>query len=184
MGGKAAVFLDRDGTLIVEVNYLSTPDKVELCPGADKAIKELNELKLPAILVTNQSGIGRGLFNVKTLEAIHKKLKYLLNAGAKAKLDAVYYCPHTPEDGCTCRKPELGMVETAKKQLNIDPGLSYFVGDKECDIVFGKNAGGKAVLVLTGYGKETKSGLKVKPDFIAKDICEAVNWIKKDVSDK
>ncbi len=180
MKGKPAVFLDRDGTLIVEVNYLSTLKALQLYAGAAGAVKEINNLKLPAILATNQSGIGRGMFTLKTLDAIHAKIQRLLKTGAKAKLDAIYYCPHLPEDYCKCRKPALGMVKLAKKALNIDPKNSYFIGDKETDIEFGRNAGGKTILVLTGYGKDSVIKMKEKPDFIAEDLCAAVNWIKED----
>ena len=103
-----------------------------------------------------------------------------MKTGAKAKLDAIYYCPHLPEDYCKCRKPALGMVKLAKKALNIDPKNSYFIGDKETDIEFGRNAGGKTILVLTGYGKDSVIKMKEKPDFIAEDLCAAVNWIKED----
>lgn len=181
MNGKKAVFLDRDGTLNVEVNYLSTAKKLVLCPGAAAAVKVINDLHLPAIIVTNQSGIGRHMFNARMLEEIHLKLKELLKTEGDAKLDAIYYCPHLPRDGCNCRKPNLGMAELAKKEFNIDLQNSYFIGDRETDIEFGRRAGGKTVLVLTGYGKETKKLLTVLPDFIAQDLTEAVNWLKEDI---
>lgn len=179
---RIGVFLDRDGTLNLEKEYLSDPAGLELYPGAAKAVKELNKLKLPVILVTNQSGIGRKMFTEKTLLNIHQKLAKMLDMEAGARLDAFYFCPHSPEEKCRCRKPKLGMVEKAASEMGIDPKVSYFVGDKIADIKLGKNAGGKTILVETGYGKEEENKMKEKPDYVAKDLLAAVKWIKKDVA--
>ena len=179
---KAGIFLDRDGTINVEKEYLSDPAGLELYPRAAKAVKELNRLRLPVFVVTNQSGIGRKKFTLKTLTAIHSKLEKMLKAESEAKIDAFYFCPHLPSDNCACRKPKTGMVEKAVFDTCVDPKLSYFVGDKKADIELGQNAGGKTILVLTGYGKEEKNILKKAPDFIAKDLLAAVEWIKKDIS--
>ncbi|MFH1073469.1 MAG: HAD family hydrolase [Candidatus Firestonebacteria bacterium] len=178
---KTGVFLDRDGTLNVEKEYLSDPSGLELIPGAAKAVKELNKLNLPVIVVTNQSGIGRGKFTLKILMDIQNKLVEMLKTGAGARIDAFYYCPHLPEDACNCRKPKLGMVEKAASEIGVDPGQSYFIGDKLADIELGKNAGGKTILVLTGYGKDEKAKMKKAPDHIADNISAAVEWIKKDI---
>ncbi|OGF47173.1 MAG: hypothetical protein A2231_09460 [Candidatus Firestonebacteria bacterium RIFOXYA2_FULL_40_8] len=180
--GKTGVFLDRDGTLNIEKEYLSDPSGLELYPDAAKAVKELNSMKLPVLVLTNQSGIGRGMFTLKVLTAIHDKLKKILKIEAGAVIDALYYCPHLPSDNCNCRKPKLGMIEKAVADTGVNPKISYFIGDKAADIMLGKNAGGKTILVLTGYGRTEKDKLEKKPDFIADNLFAAVTWIKKDLN--
>ena len=181
MMNKAGVFLDRDGTINIEKEYLSDPKQLELYSKSAKAIKELNDAGIPVVVVTNQSGIGRGMFTIETLNNIHLKLAKMLKKEAGAVIDCVYFCPNTPKDKCACRKPQLGMIEKAGKELNIDTEHSYFVGDKVCDIKMGRKAGGKSVLVLTGYGKVEKKDISCQPDYIAQDLMEAVKWILKDI---
>lgn len=171
------MFLDRDGTIIEEKGYLNDPEAVALIPGVTRAIRLLNHLRLRTVVVSNQSGVARGYFPVSVVEEINERLHSLLGEGG-ASLDGVYYCPHHPDDGCTCRKPEPGMLQVAAKELNIDLLSSYMVGDKADDIGAIHRVGGKGILVLTGYGtEELKAWQGNPPDFVAQDLLEASYWI-------
>lgn len=183
-----AVFLDRDGTINFDVGYLNHPDHLKLLPGSAEAIKMLNEADYKVVIISNQSGVARGLFPEDVLQSIDKKLqKELLKAGAY--IDANYYCPHHPEHGvypykaaCDCRKPRTALIDKAIKNLSIDPKVSFFVGDKATDIECGQKAGTSTVLVLTGMGRESQDSEKIKtrkPSHIADNLLEAVKWILK-----
>jgi D-glycero-D-manno-heptose 1,7-bisphosphate phosphatase len=178
---EKAVFIDRDGTLCVLVEYLSDPNRFKLEKGAGKAIRLLNENGFKVIVVTNQSAIARRYFNQKVLDAIHEKMKEDL-AKEGARLDGVKVCPHHPDDGCDCRKPEPGLLfETAKEQ-EVDLGKSYLVGDRITDIGAGKAAGCTSIMVLTGYGEgelEHRDKWPLDPDHIADTLLGAVEWILK-----
>ncbi|MCP8316131.1 MAG: HAD family hydrolase [archaeon] len=173
-----AVFLDRDGTINKEIHYLIDPEKVELIPKAGKAIRMLNEAGFKVIIITNQSAISRNLLTPEKLEKIHDKLLDSLRYEG-AKIDAIYYCPHNPNENCRCRKPKPGLIQAASQEHCISLRDSYIVGDKLIDVETGKNIGCKAVLVLTGYGKEEVKAIKTntKPDFIAEDLYSASEWI-------
>ena len=177
-----AVFFDRDGTIIEEVNYLSKIEQVKILSNSPSAIKLLNDNGFLVIIITNQSGVAREYFSVEDLENVNKHLKSeLLKNGAK--IDAIHYCPHHPDDGCECRKPKIGLINKAEKEMNIDLKSSFLVGDKISDVQAGLTAGLKSILVLTGYGKEEKAkidDMNVKVDFIASDILSAVLWILKE----
>jgi histidinol-phosphate phosphatase family protein len=168
---RRCVLLDRDGTLIVERNYLRDPSEVELLSGVSDAVRKLRELGLSIVLVSNQSGIARGFFDEQQLGRIHDRLRALLG-DADAALDAIYYCPHLPEQGCNCRKPQPGMIERAAHDLGFDPRDAFVVGDKECDIELGRRVGATTVLVKTGYGQETLAA-GVKADDTVQDMGEA-----------
>ena len=175
--GRSAVLLDRDGTINEEVEYLSGPEELKLFPGTARAIRLLNENGFLMIVISNQSGIGRGYFTEKNLEKVHRKLQDKL-AEEGAFVDAIYYCPHRPDEACDCRKPQPGLIMRAAGAFKLDLRSSYTVGDKLSDIEMGRRAGCRTILVLTGYGKETRQRLKsVKPDFVASDLFSAVNWI-------
>ena len=179
-----AIFLDRDGTLILERKYLSKVKDVKLFANAVKALKILKKAKYKIILVTNQSGIGRGYFTEKEVKEVHTYLKkMLLKKGVS--LDAIYYCPHTPEDKCNCRKPRLGFAKEAQKKFNLDLKKSYAIGDKVRDFVLGQRMGGKGIFVLTGHAKEESKkmisdGIRVSPDYTAKNLMDAADYIVKD----
>ncbi|MFH1715128.1 MAG: HAD family hydrolase [Elusimicrobiota bacterium] len=187
---KIAVFMDRDGTINVEGGYINHEDRYELLPNTAKAIKRLNDNKVLAIVCTNQAGVARGYFKESLVKIVHAKLKSLLSEKG-ARVDDIFYCPHHPNLGgkyrkkCDCRKPGLGMIKKAEKKYNIDVKSSYVVGDKISDIVWGHRAGAKGVMVLTGYGsgeyKYQRRDWKDLPDFIAKDLNEAVKWILNDI---
>ncbi|MDI6757607.1 MAG: HAD family hydrolase [Endomicrobiia bacterium] len=180
-----AVILDRDGTLIVEKNYLRRVGDVNLIPGAARALASLRRAGYTLIIATNQSGVARGYLKEKKLRAINRKLSREL-AARGATISAVYYCPHPVDGKCGCRKPATGMIEAARKRFGFDPKRSFCVGDKITDVEFGHNAGMKSALVLSGYGAEELADIrrdaaratrKSRPDFAARDIGEAVEWI-------
>jgi len=174
---RGGVFLDRDGTIIQEKGYLSDPAAVELIPGAGRAIRLIKHLGLPVVVVSNQSGVARGFFPLSVVEEINKRLQLLLGQGG-ASLDGMYYCPHHPDEGCTCRKPETGMLQRAAEDLGVDLPRSYMIGDKAADIKTIHRVGGTGALVLTGYGrKEWADWHGEPPDFIAQDLLEAAYWI-------
>ncbi len=176
MNKKRFVLLDRDGTIVIEKNYLSNPEEVELIPGAAEALKRLRQMGLGLVIITNQSGIGRGYFDLVTLEKIHKKVTDLL-AEKGVFLDDIYFCPHTPEDNCLCRKPKVEMVELAMKKHHFDPKLCFVVGDNRADIELGKNIGATTILVKTGYGNKLANNISVKPDYVINDLWKAPNII-------
>ena len=173
-----AVFLDRDGVINKEVNYLSDPKDFEFIDGSIEALKILKQKGYLVIIITNQAGIARGLFTEETLKAIHHKMIRILKEN-NMELDDIYYCPHHPEftGPCDCRKPEPGMILKAQIKHNIDLTNSYMVGDTLSDIETGKNANCKTALVLTGYGKEEQNKIdSLIPDMIFKNLKEfAIN---------
>lgn len=178
-----AVFIDRDGTLIREKNYLSKVSDLKLITGAVDALKLLRQAGYKLILITNQSGIGRGYFTEKKLLQIHESLQKMLDKKG-VKLDGIYYCPHIPDDNCTCRKPKLGLVKKAAKEFNINLKKSYTVGDHPGDFLLGQNMGGKGIFVLTGHGNKEHEKIKdgggeLKPDRIEKNLLSAAQWIIK-----
>ena len=174
MEKKKAIFLDRDGVINKEVNYLSNPDDFELIENTIEALKILKKKLFLIIVITNQAGIAKGYFNEDNLIDIHNKMNYLLKQ-SNVFLDDIFYCPHHPDftGPCECRKPNPGMIYRARDKYNIDLHNSYMVGDTITDIKTGLNAGCKTVLVLTGYGEEEKKKIKnVKPDLIFNNLLE------------
>ncbi len=176
MGLKKAIFLDRDGTIVVERDYIRDPKQVELIPGAGEAINGFHSLGFLAVLVTNQSAVARGYITEERLIEINKRMESLLSQEG-AFLDAIYFCPHHPDDGCYCRKPMPGLLKRAYKDLNIDRGGSFVIGDMDCDIGLGKREGIKTILVLTGHGRETLK--KTEPDYVVDNILEAGRLLEK-----
>ena len=144
------VFLDRDGTIIRDVHYLSRPDDVELLPGAAEAIGRLNRTDVPVVVVTNQSGIGRGYYDVEDYERVHTRmLDHLAEGGAR--IDASYYCPHAPDrvPPCDCRKPRPALFERALRDFGSDPTRAYYIGDQLRDITPALTLGGTGVLIMS-----------------------------------
>lgn len=172
------VVLDRDGTLIIERHYLSDPHQVELIPHAATGLRELSGMGLGLVLITNQSAIRRGYFDHARLDLIHHRLHELLEA-ERIHLSAIYFCPHTPEDDCLCRKPRTKLVERAAKDLGFNPKSSFMIGDKACDIELGRRVGATTLLVRTGYGTQVASERTVNPDYIVNDLWEAAQTIKR-----
>jgi len=187
MGGHKAVFLDRDGTINEEMGYVNHLERFRLFPRAGEAIRLLNKNGIKAVVVTNQAGVAKGYFPESLIHLVHRKMEdHLREKGAH--LDGIYYCPHHPDAGeppyrqkCRCRKPETGLIEEAARDLGIDCSKSYMIGDRGADIEFGHRIGAKTILVLTGYGKGEWEYFgdqwESKPDFVAQDLFEAVDWI-------
>jgi D-glycero-D-manno-heptose 1,7-bisphosphate phosphatase len=182
-----AVFLDRDGTVNVEVGYLSDLGQLRLIPGAGNAIKRLNDAGMKVVLVTNQSGVARGYFTESFVHDTHALLKRMLHEEG-ARLDGIYYCPHHPKAGsspykleCDCRKPRTGLIDRAALDLGIDVQASFMVGDKWSDIELGQRARMRTVLVRSGFAPDdagnARPGHVLEPDFIAHTVNEAVDWI-------
>ncbi len=182
-----AVFLDRDGTLNEDPGYLGDPAQVKLFPGTGEALSLLkSKLNFKLIVVSNQSGIARGLISEKEVDAVNSRINELLKAENTA-IDAFYYCPHHPDfssrEAAECRKPSPAMIFKASKDHNIELNGSYFVGDTPSDILCGQNAGLKTVLVKTGYGTESISILQkqnIFPSFVAENIPSACKFIFED----
>jgi D-glycero-D-manno-heptose 1,7-bisphosphate phosphatase len=140
------VILDRDGTMVIDRGYLSDPDGLEFLPTAAEALRWLCDRGYRLVVVTNQSGVGRGLFPLDRIEAMNIRLHEMVE-GAGARLSRIYFCPHAPEANCDCRKPNLGLMQQAAAELNFDPRNSVVVGDKESDVEFGNRAGAKTILL-------------------------------------
>ncbi|MGH9540373.1 MAG: D-glycero-alpha-D-manno-heptose-1,7-bisphosphate 7-phosphatase [Terriglobales bacterium] len=156
---RPAVFFDRDGTLNEELGYVGEPERFHLYPFAAEAVRLVNESGRPAILITNQAGVGRGLYTEADVERIHALLAETLAAGG-ARLDAIYYCPHHPTKGvgayrvvCECRKPSPGMLRQAAREFDLDLTRSYLITDVYEEVRMIEGMGGTGVLVLTGYGQ-------------------------------
>jgi len=170
MSGRAAVLFDRDGTLMEEAHYCGDPAKVRVYPGVPSALRALKQAGFLNLIVSNQSGIGRGLITEAQYHAVQKEL---LRQIGEDLIEASYFCPDAPGAPSTRRKPAPGMVLEAAAQFGIDLGQSYVVGDKAADIECARRAGAGAILVLTGYGRLQECA----PDFAADDAPAAADWI-------
>lgn len=179
------VFLDRDGTLNPDPGYIKSPDQFELFPGVSEALARLRRAGARLIVVTNQSGIARGLLSRKDLDAVHMKLKRLLD-GAGVTLDAIYFCPHHPDDGCECRKPNRGMIDQAVRECGVNLDRSYLIGDHLRDIELAKRVGVRSILVTTGVvSPQDAERLKASgpaPAWIASSLADAADWLLSDAS--
>ena len=170
-----AVFIDRDGTIAKDVPYCSNPEHFELLPEVAEGIRRLNNHGFKVIVVTNQSGIARGYFNEDMLSRIHDKMHSEL-AKSDAHVDAIYYCPHHPDDNCECRKPKSKMLLQAASDLNINLEQSYVIGDNDMDIEMGKNVGCKTILIAR-KNKERESDKVLCPDYVTSSVSTAAQWI-------
>ena len=184
--GRIGVFIDRDGTLNEERDFLRKPEDLQLIRGAAGAISTLNRLGTLTCVISNQSGVARGFFSEADVALVHQALQRELLAEG-ARLDRIYYCPHHPTEGippyrvdCECRKPKPGMLKAAERDLNIDLSRSYVIGDKLDDISAGIAVNATTILVLTGYGRTSQSMSAesgVVPDLIVPSITQAVDFI-------
>jgi D-glycero-D-manno-heptose 1,7-bisphosphate phosphatase len=184
---RPAVFLDRDGTLTEEVGYVNHPRRLRLQPRSAEAVRRLNGAGIAVVIVTNQAGIARGYFSEEVLAAVHATLvSQLKDEGAY--LDGIYACTHHPTAGeppyrmvCDCRKPRPGLLLRAAAELGLDLSRSTLVGDRASDLVAGRAAGTRSVLVLTGYGlgewEYQRDSFPVQPDHVAEDLLDAVEWV-------
>ncbi len=174
------VFLDRDGTLNVDTGYVKSPDDFTVLPGVGAALARLKQAGARLVVVTNQSGLGRGYFSSRDLEAIHSKLRLVL-AEDGVTLDGLYFCPHHPDDHCNCRKPARGMIDRAHAELKVDLSRAYVIGDSIRDVELAKQVGARSLLVMTGpSGAEALADLMARdlpPDYVAEELSQAVDWI-------
>lgn len=179
-GLRAAVFLDRDGTLCEEVGYLNHVSRFRMFPFVAAALRRLNDSGHRVIVVSNQSGVARGYFPEGLVQQVNETMIQQLSEGG-AKLDAIYYCPHATSENCSCRKPKTGMLERAAREHGIDLQRSFVVGDRYTDIELAHNARARGILVRTGYGEGELAWHATKwsasPDFVASDLPQAVDWI-------
>lgn len=175
---KKAVFLDRDGTLNEDPGYLNDPSQLRLLPEVGEALSVLKEHGFVLVVVSNQSGVARGLIDKSALPKIHKKMNELLDPWS-VKVDRFELCLHRPEDECDCRKPKPKLILDAARELGVDVSQSYMIGDKVSDIVAGQAAGCKgALLVLTGNGRVALAQLEEnEPSFIGDSLLQAARWI-------
>lgn len=174
------MFLDRDGTIVSERFYLADPERVELVPGAAAALRRFAAADYKLVVVTNQSGIARGLYTLREFEAVQRTIARLLEAQG-VSLDAVYLCPHHPDftGPCVCRKPGVALFRRAAQDLDIDVARSVFVGDRLKDVLPAQTLGGRAILVRTGYGKQQEPN--APPDVaVVEDIAAAAALVLDD----
>jgi D-glycero-D-manno-heptose 1,7-bisphosphate phosphatase len=181
---RPAIFLDRDGTINVDVHHLHRADDLQLIPKAGDAIARLNAAGYPVIVITNQSAVARGLLTKSELNTINNKLRDLLNP-FNATITDIYFCPHHPEHGdriaCDCRKPQPGMLQRAAREHDLDLTRSIMVGDNLSDLQAGRNAGCSSALVRTGYGQTVEQSLdpkiRTRIAYIGDDLADIVDWI-------
>jgi D,D-heptose 1,7-bisphosphate phosphatase len=181
---RAAVFLDKDGTLIEDVPYNVDPDRIRLAAGVAEGLPRLRSAGFRLIVVSNQSGVARGYFAEEAIGPVRERLRELL-ANVGVELDGFYYCPHHPEGvvpgyatACACRKPEPGMILQAARDHDIDLGRSWFVGDILDDVEAGRRAGCRAALIDNGHETEWKRSPLRRPDVVARDMAEAARLIE------
>jgi D-glycero-D-manno-heptose 1,7-bisphosphate phosphatase len=186
---RPAVFLDRDGTLVEEVGFLDSLDKLALYPWTVDTVRALNRAGLAIVVITNQSGIARGILTEAFVDQTHRRIDERLSAGA-ARIDAYYYCPHHPQgkiepyvQACDCRKPRCGMIERASRELGLDPSRSFVVGDTWLDVGAARAAGARSILVRTRTGtRDALAPLPAPPagleaDAIVDNLAAAASWI-------
>src|SRR5947209_1549895 len=179
------VYLDRDGTLNFDPGYLNQPEQLRLLAGVGQAVGRLNRTGFKTVVLSNQSGLARGLITQDQLEAIHQRLRELLSEDS-ARLDGIFICPHHPDEGCICRKPAPGLVHRALQELGVFPGNAIVIGDKATDVELARNVGALAVFVRSGHAPEEEQARMaargLAPDYVARNLTEAVRWILETVN--
>lgn len=166
------IILDRDGTIVIDRNYLGDPAGLEFLPGAEVGLLRLHDIGCRMIVITNQSGIGRGLLSVEQVELVNERLRQMVHR-LGAKLEAIYFCPHAPDDRCNCRKPEPGLLMRAGRDLNFEPASAVVIGDKASDMEFGRRVGARAILVTNG-----NAALGAHADVVVSDLDDAARTIE------
>jgi D-glycero-D-manno-heptose 1,7-bisphosphate phosphatase len=164
------VILDRDGTIVIDRNYLSDAAGLEFLPGAAEGLRAMHEQGYRLIVITNQSGVGRGLFSLQSLEQMNLRLQEMFQSNG-ARLERVYFCPHRPDEHCQCRKPNTQLLKDAAAELGFEPSRAIVIGDKDSDVEFGKRAGAVTMLVATGDGG--RASASIAPDYIVRDLQQA-----------
>jgi D-glycero-D-manno-heptose 1,7-bisphosphate phosphatase len=167
------VILDRDGTLVVDRGYLNDPAGLEFEPHAAEALRWLTEHGYRLVVISNQSGVGRGFFPLERLEAMNARLHAMVDA-LGVRLERIYYCPHAPDAGCSCRKPAQELLTRAAADLDFDPRRAVVIGDKESDVEFGRRAGAKTILIAAGARASGAAGSRdIRPDLVCSDLLQA-----------
>lgn len=168
------VILDRDGTIVVDRHYLADPDALEFERGAEAGLRKMSALGLRLVVITNQSGIARGILSSERLQEIHERLKQMMHS-IGAPLEAIYFCPHAPDEGCECRKPKLGLMRRAAEELGFDMSECIVIGDKDSDVEFGRRAG--ALTLQVGRG-EARMPAPAGAEYLVRDLLEAADIIE------
>lgn len=175
---KRAVFLDRDGTIIVDKGYLSDPHGVEFERGAVSGLGAMAALGLALVVISNQSGVGRGLFPHAAADAVNGKLaEMLLQQGIP--IAGFYICPHAPDAGCRCRKPQPGLILQASAELDLDINGSFMIGDKQCDLELARNVGATGILLTTGAGAEAEGWARENGFGVCTSLLDAMGYVQK-----
>ncbi|MBT4376303.1 HAD family hydrolase [archaeon] len=174
-----AIFLDRDGTINKDSGHVHKIEDLVILDKVIEGLKLFQEMGYFPIIVTNQAGIGKGYYQEKDFQNFNNSLvRHLKKHGIK--IEQTYFCPHAPKEECLCRKPNVDLLYQAKGDYNINFEESYFIGDKNTDILAGKKVGCKTLLVLTGETKNHLEARKCSPDFIAKNLLDAARWVKEE----
>ncbi len=173
--GRPAVFVDRDNTIIVDVGFGKNPGMVKLLPRAAEGLRRLADAGFAIVIVTNQSGLGRGYFKQWELDEVHARLREELRAQG-ADFHALYYCPHRPDEGCQCRKPRPGLILRAASEMDLDLASSFTVGNSDSDLLAGKAAGTRTILISKNSGGPIAGSME-QADFIAPDLAKAAHVI-------
>jgi histidinol-phosphate phosphatase family protein len=176
---RPAVFLDRDGTVSEDIGHMLDPDAMSIFPWTGRAIRRINESGMAAVLVTNQSAVGRGFIDHARVDQAHALLLREI-AREGGRLDGIYYCPHHPNDGCVCRKPQPGMLHRAGRELNLELDRSFMIGDHYTDVRAGRAVGARTILVLTGAGAREREEHReddLQPDYVVPTLADAIHVI-------
>lgn len=180
-----AVLVDRDGTLNHDSGYVTSPDQLVVFPGVPEAIFRLNQLGVLVIMITNQSAIGRGMMTVEDLQRIHEAFAILLQP-CGARIDGIFFCPHHPQDGCHCRKPNVGLIQQAAEQFSLDLARCFLVGDKKSDLEAAQNIGVAGVLVMTSsysaHALKAHDLGQLSIAHVAETFVESVSWIEQEMT--
>jgi D-glycero-D-manno-heptose 1,7-bisphosphate phosphatase len=169
------VILDRDGTVVADRHYLSDPADLKLLPGAAEGLRWLYEHGYRLVVITNQSGVGRGFFSLERLLEIHDRFRDMVS-GAGAELEEIYFCPHKPEDHCECRKPRLGLLMRAASELHFNPANAIVIGDKMSDVEFGRRAGATTILIAPD---QSDTFGELAPNFVTANLIDAARTIER-----
>jgi len=168
------VILDRDGTMVIDRGYLDDPAGLEFLPGAAAGLRSLYSRGYRLVVISNQSGVGRGLFPIERVYAMNAQLERMAEA-AGFRLEHIYFCPHAPDAGCECRKPALGLMTQAAAELGFDPAAAIVIGDKESDVEFGRRAGALTILIGIPGARPAPTPA---PDYIVENLQQAADIIE------
>jgi D-glycero-D-manno-heptose 1,7-bisphosphate phosphatase len=173
--GERVVILDRDGTMVVDRNYLSDPDGLSFLPGAAAGLRSMHSQGFRLIVITNQSGVGRGMFSMESLQQMNTRLMAMVDQSG-ARLERIYYCPHRPEDHCECRKPGTKLMMDAASDLGFEPRRAIVIGDKASDVEFGRSAGATTMLIAEDAAAAQVRAARA--DYVVRDLSEAAMILK------